>query len=145
MDLDRLEIGFAGADGFDPGQRYLSVDGMTPCGPNLSHWPGNRTPRRYKADLSTGICLSFARADAAEQRAFLAGVSAVVNDHYDTDGFLSLLAVTRPELALAHEETCLSAAATGDYGAYQSQRGFAIDRVVTRLAAAESPLAGEFA
>ena len=145
MDIDRLEIGFAGARGFDPEDFHLSVDGMTPRGPNLSHWPGNRTPPRYKADLSTGICLNFARAPRAEQRDFLAGVAAVVNDHYDTDGFLSLLAVTRPDLALAEEATCLSAAVTGDYGAYHTQSGFAIDRIVTHPADRHSPFAAEFA
>lgn len=119
----------------DPALRawHLSVDGMSPEGPNLSHWPGNRTPRRFKADLSTGICLRFARAERAEREAFLAGADQVLNTHYDTDGFLSLLAVLRPEVALAREEVCLAAAATGDFGAFVTARGFAIDRIVTRL------------
>ncbi len=143
MRRPRLEIGFAGAAGSD--RPHLSVDGMTPAGPNLSHWPGNRTPRRYKADLSTGICLEFARADAAEQRAFLGDAELCLNDHYDTDGFLSMLAVTRPEVARAREELCLAAAATGDFQAFQTPRAFMVDRIVARLAAPESPVAAEFA
>ena len=55
-----LELGYAGAG--DAAAPVLSVDGMTPRGPNLSHWPGNRTPAAWKADLSTGISLRFARA-----------------------------------------------------------------------------------
>ncbi|MBM3973166.1 MAG: hypothetical protein FJ301_03595 [Planctomycetes bacterium] len=123
---------------------HLSVDGMTPHGPNLSHWPGNRTPTVWKADLSTGIALRFARADAAAQQAFLGGVEVVCNDHYDTDGFGSLLAILRPDVAFAREELLLAAAATGDYGVWQTWRGFAIDRTIARLAAPESPVRGAF-
>lgn len=112
---------------------HLSVDGMSPEGPNLSHWPGNRTPREWKADLSTGICLRFSRAPAAAREGWLAGATQVLNDHYDTDGFLSLLAVTRPEVAVAREEVCLAAAATGDYGIFVTPRAFAIDRIVLQL------------
>ena len=121
---------------------HLSVDGVRPHGPNLSHWPGNRTPPRWKADLSTGICLAFARAPASEQTAFLAGAEVVLNDHYDTDGFLSLLAILRPDVAIAHEEVCLAAAATGDFQVFTTARAFAIDRIVAHLAdPARSPLA----
>ena len=81
------------------GRRRLT----TACKRRSSHWPGNRTPPELKADLSTGICLSFARAPAEYQQTVLAGAEAVVNDHYDTDGFLSMLAIVRPDVALARE------------------------------------------
>lgn len=123
---------------------HLSVDGMTERGPNLSHWPGNRTPPQWKADLSTSICFQFARADAAEQHAFLAGAEVVLNDHYDTDGFGSLLAILRPEVAMPREELLLAAAATGDFGSWQTWRGFAIDRIVANLAAPASPVHAHF-
>ncbi len=137
-----LSIGFVGAEPL--ATPHLSVDGMTVSGPNLSHWPGNRTPARYKADLSTGICLAFARAPAEERAAFLAGARMVVNDHFDTDGFLSMLAVTRPDVALPRAALCLEAAATGDYQAYQGEAGFAVDRIVLGLLRhPRSPLAAE--
>lgn len=139
----RLRLGFAGPKGC--AEPHLSVDGMTPLGPNLSHWPGNRTPPQWKADLSTGIAFRFARATAAEQSAFLGGVEIVLNDHYDTDGFGSLLAILRPEVAFAHEELLLAAAATGDFGCWQTWRGFAIDRAIARLATPASPMHAEFA
>lgn len=139
---DRLQLGFAGQSG--PDVPHLSVDGMTPVGPNLSHWPGNRTPRAWRSDLSTGIALRFARADRFEQEAFLGDAGLVVNDHYDTDGFGALLAVLRPEIAFAREELLLAAAATGDFGCWQTWRGFAIDRIVAGLARPESPVAGAF-
>lgn len=145
MRSQRLTPAFVGARGFDLGRPHLSVDGMTAEGPNLSHWPGNRTPQCYKADLSTGICLLFARAPESEQVAFLGDAEFVVNDHYDTDGFLSMLAVTRPDLALEHEELCLAAAATGDFQACGTQRGFAVDRIVVHLARSDSPVADAFA
>lgn len=138
-----LRLGFPGANGAVP--PHLSVDGMTPAGPNLSHWPGNRTPRQWRADLSTGIALRFARAAAAEQRQFLADVAVVLNDHYDTDGFGSLLAVLRPQVAFAHEELLLAAAAVGDFGTWSTPRAFAVDRAVVRLAHPDSPVAAEFA
>lgn len=138
----RLDLGFFGARGTP--DLHLSVDGMTPSGPNLSHWPGNRTPAKWKQDLSTSICLAYARADAREQADFLGGATVVCNDHYDTDGFGSLLAVLRPTTAFAHEELLLAAAATGDFGAWVTARAFAIDRVVARLADPQSPVANEF-
>lgn len=130
----------------DPALRacHLSVDGMSADGPNLSHWPGNRTPHALKADLSTGICLRFARAPVADRARWLGGATQVLNNHYDTDGFLSLLAVVRPEVALAREELCLAAAATGDFGVFVTARAFAVDRIVLHLGKrAGMPLFGE--
>jgi hypothetical protein len=141
--MPSLRLSFAGLP--DAPALHLSVDGMTPIGPNLSHWPGNRTPVEWKADLSTGICLRFARAERKARERFLQDAEAVLNDHYDTDGFLSLLTVLRPEVALAREELCLLAAATGDFQAFQTRKSFAIDRVVLNLAHPQrSPMAAQF-
>ncbi len=138
----RLELGFADGDRAQP--PHLSVDGMTPSGPNLSHWPGNRTPPQWKADLSTGIALRFAAASVGEQAAFLGDVTHVVNDHYDTDGFGALLAVLRPDVAARCEDRLLSAATVGDFGVWHTWRGFAIDRIVKNLARTGSPIQGAF-
>ena len=140
--LPRLQLGYAGTHGFP--EPHLSVDGMTPNGPNLSHWPGNRTPRQWRSDLSTGIALRFARAEQDEREAFLGDARHVVNDHYDTDGFGALLAVLQPDVAFRHEELLLAAAATGDFGCWISWRGFAIDRIIKHLSGPESPVRGAF-
>ncbi len=140
--LPRLQLAYAGAT--EAPEPHLSVDGMTPRGPNLSHWPGNRTPPQWRADLSTGIALRFARAPEADREAFLGEARHVVNDHYDTDGFGSLLTVLEPELAFRHEELLLAAAAVGDFGCWVTWRGFAIDRIVKRLADPDSPVGGAF-
>lgn len=139
----RLQLGFAGAAGWSV--PHLSVDGMTPTGPNLSHWPGNRTPGKWKADLSTGIALRFARSPRTEREEFLGAAALVLNDHYDTDGFGSLLAVLQPDVAFAREELLLAAAATGDFGVWQTWRSFAVDRTIARLATTASPLHAAFA
>ena len=139
---ERLRLGFAGPAGC--ATPHLSVDGMTPHGPNLSHWPRNRTPRQWKADLSTQIALRFMRAPSDEQASFLGDVELVLNDHYDTDGFGSLLAILRPEIVTPREELLLAAAATGDFGTWHTARSFAIDRIVARLAKPESPVHGAF-
>jgi len=140
--VPRLELAYAGSQGAP--EPHLSVDGMTPHGPNLSHWPGNRTPKQWRADLSTGIALRFARAPMADREAFLGEARHVVNDHYDTDGFGSLFAVLEPRVAFRHEELLLAAAAVGDFGCWVTWRGFAIDRIVKRLADPESPVHGQF-
>jgi len=140
--LARLQLGFAGAGGCTT--PHLSVDGMTEAGPNLSHWPGNRTPPEWKADLSTGIALRFANAAPERQDEFLGDAQLVVNDHYDTDGFGALLAVLRPDVARKHEELLLAAAATGDFGVMTTWRGFAIDRIVRELVGERSPVRGAF-
>lgn len=138
--MPRLELAYAGSQGAP--EPHLSVDGMTPSGPNLSHWPGNRTPRQWRADLSTGIALRFARAPEAEREAFLGEARHVVNDHYDTDGFGALLAVLQPDVAFRYEELLLTAAATGDFGCWTTWRGFAIDRIVKHLGDEHSPVRG---
>lgn len=140
--LQSLALGFAGVPGTP--RLHLSVDGMTEAGPNLSHWPGNRTPPKWRSDLSTGIALLAAAAPPDAQREFLQGADTVLNDHYDTDGFGALLAVLRPEVAFAREELLLAAAATGDFGCWQTWRGFAIDRIVAGLASDRSPAAAAF-
>ena len=46
----------------------ISVDGAWgQPGLNLSHWPGNTTPRALRHDLSTGIALAFSRLSPDER------------------------------------------------------------------------------
>ncbi len=91
----------------------LAVDGAFGTGPNLSHWPGHRTPERYRHDLSTGSALLLA-ADP-DRATFLRGVAFVANNHYDTDGLLSVFSVMQPAVALEHRDRLLAAARAGDF------------------------------
>jgi hypothetical protein len=118
------------------------VDGTEEGFRGLSHWPGHRTPAALRHDLSTGIALGFARLSPAEQRAFLGPFEVVANNHYDTDGALSVFAVLRPEAALPRAQAMLAAAATGDFSTWQGPEALAVDLTVMRLThGAASPLA----
>ena len=110
----------------------LSVDGAFGApGLNLSHWPGNTTPAALKRDLSTDIALAFVALPEDEQAALAAGCTALVNNHYDTDGVLAMFAVRHPELALPRREAMLAAATAGDLFRLPSEAAFALDRIVT--------------
>jgi hypothetical protein len=128
-------------------ERVISVDGAWGApGLNLSHWPGNTTPSELKHDLSTGIALAFARLDDARRRELARGCTAIVNNHYDTDGTCALFAVTRPREALQREAALLEAAAAGDLFQFPSERALRVDLIVSNLCDAQSsPIAREIA
>ncbi len=108
---------------------FLCVDGVEEAGLNLSHWPGNRSPAHLKADTSTEMALKLARDPGRD--AWLGGVSIVSNNHFDTDGLLSVYGVLRPEEALRHEKALVRAARTGDFGEFNTPEAFKFDAVVT--------------
>src|SRR3989449_2520890 len=108
---------------------FLCVDGVVEGGLNLSHWPGNRTPAHLKADTSTEMALKLARDSG--RASWLEGVSIVTNNHFDTDGLLSVFAALRPEEALRHEKAMIQAARTGDFGEWTTPEALKFDAVVT--------------
>jgi uncharacterized protein DUF6687 len=110
----------------------LVVDGLTEQGRNLSHWPGNRTPKRYRADTTTEMALLLA-ADP-QREAFLEPVRFVSNNHFDTDGLLSVWAVLNPAEALCHRRFLVDAARTGDFGTFTSPDAVKFDLMVTAFA-----------
>ncbi len=121
---------------------FLCVDGVVESGLNVSHWPGNRTPPHLKADTSTEMALKLARDPG--RASWLAGVSIVTNNHFDTDGLLSVFAALRPEEALRHEKELIQAARTGDFGEWTTPDAFKFDAVVTAFDdERRSPIASE--
>lgn len=88
--------------------RAIACDGLCEAGMHLSHWRGNATPARYKADLSTEMALRFA--DDPDPRFGIA-----TNNHHDADGVLSLFALLQPDLAREHRALLVGAAAFGDF------------------------------
>jgi uncharacterized protein DUF6687 len=121
---------------------FLCVDGVVEAGLNLSHWPGNRTPAHLKADTSTEMALNLARDPGRDS--WLEGASIVSNNHFDTDGLLSVYAVLRPEEALARAGILVRAARTGDFGEFNTAEAFKFDCVVTAFDDDErSPIAAE--
>src|SRR2546423_5770492 len=91
----------------------LSVDGLVPNGVHLTHWQGNRTPAELKADTSTEIALKLV---AAPDRAELTqGIELATNNHFDTDGVLSVWTVLNGARALDLRAQLIAAAEAGDF------------------------------
>ncbi|MBZ0135888.1 MAG: hypothetical protein K8I27_05905 [Planctomycetes bacterium] len=109
----------------------VSVDGNAPGRLHLSHWPGNRTPARFRHDLSTGMCLQLA--EARDRLELLQGLSIVTNTHWDTDGACSVFALIHPGIALAHGQMLLAASAAGDFAVVTTPEGLKIDLTLTAL------------
>lgn len=99
----------------------LSVDGTVDNSIHFSHWQGNTTPAEVKADTSTEIALNLV---ASPNRAALTnGIELVTNNHFDTDGILSVWTVLNGERALAYRDLLISAAEAGDFSEYSSDDG----------------------
>ena len=99
----------------------LSVDGTVDNSIHFSHWEGNSTPTELKADTSTGIALNLV---GSPNRASLTkGIELVTNNHFDTDGVLSVWTVLTGERALAYRDLLISAAEAGDFSEYSSDDG----------------------
>ncbi|MFI5456202.1 MAG: DUF6687 family protein [Isosphaerales bacterium] len=110
----------------------ISCDGLVPgAALDLTHWQGNHTPSRYKADTSTEIALNFAASpDAAEQWAN----AVVVNNHFDTDGVLSIWTLLDPVQAVACRELLVAAAEAGDFDEWPAlDRGLWLDAAIRAL------------
>jgi hypothetical protein len=128
----------------DPGleEPFLCVDGVVEGGLNLSHWPGNRTPNHLRADTTTEMVLKLAR--DPERETWLRGVPIVTNNHFDTDGLLSVYGALRPAEALRHETALVQAARTGDFEEFITPEAFKLDAVVTAFDDdGRSPIASE--
>jgi hypothetical protein len=99
----------------------LSVDGTVDNSIHFSHWEGNQTPAEVKADTSTEIALNLA---ASPNRAQLTnGIELVTNNHFDTDGVLSVWTVLNGERALPYRDLLIAAAEAGDFSEYSSDDG----------------------
>jgi hypothetical protein len=113
--------------------RAISCDGLVPgASLDLTHWQGNRTPVRFKADTSTEIALNFAA--SPESSEWIGAV--VVNNHFDTDGILSAFALLEPDFALANPNLLIAAAEAGDFDEWpELDRGLKLDAAIRSLAA----------
>jgi hypothetical protein len=91
----------------------LSVDGLVPNSVNFSHWQGNSTPARVKADSSTEIVLNVVA--APDHLELTQGIELVTNNHFDTDGVLSVWTMLTGERALDLRAALIAAAEAGDF------------------------------
>ncbi len=110
----------------------ISCDGLVPgAALDLTHWQGNHTPQRFKADTSTEIALNFIGLPEAREQ--WAGAVAV-NNHFDTDGVLSVWTLLDPDRALAHRDLLVAAAEAGDFDEWPAlERGLWLDAAIRTL------------
>lgn len=99
----------------------LSVDGTVSNSIHFSHWEGNETPAEVKADTSTEIALNLVAAPNRER--LTQGIELVTNNHFDTDGVLSVWTVLTGERALDLHAKLISAAEAGDFSEFTSELG----------------------
>ncbi len=126
------------AEGYEGATPAISCDGLVPgAGLDLSHWQGNRTPRRYKADTSTEIALNF----IADPEAFTQWAGALaVNNHFDTDGALSAWVLLEPGRASECRDLLVAAAEAGDFDEWPAlEQGLWLDAAIRALAAGAPP------
>lgn len=104
----------------------LSVDGIVPVSLHFSHFKGNKTPPRYKADTGTEIALKVAEDSSFDRER----VPICTNNHYDTDGVLAVWAMCLPEDALMSKDIAIKAAECGDFNHYSTDEAFKIDAAI---------------
>jgi hypothetical protein len=113
----------------------LSVDGTVDNAIHFSHWKGNQTPPSVKADTSTEIALNLVAAPNREE--LTQGIDLVTNNHFDTDGVLSVWTVLTGERALELRDKLIAAAEAGDFSELSTQEGVRASIVIQ---GSESPI-----
>lgn len=111
----RFEYYHAGLDDIPK----LSVDGTVDNAVHFSHWQGNQTPAALKADTSTEIALNLVA--APNRNELTQGIELVTNNHFDTDGVLSVWTVLTGERALELREPLIAAAEAGDFSEFRNE------------------------
>jgi hypothetical protein len=111
----------------------IGCDGRVPgAALDLTHWQGNHTPDCFRADTSTEMALKFVAAPAS----FAWADAVVVNNHFDTDGVLSIWTLLDPPHALAQRDLLIAAAEAGDFEEWPTpERGLWLDAAIRALAA----------
>ena len=124
----------------------LSVDGTVDNAIHFSHWKGNQTAASVKADTSTEIALNLVAAPNCEE--LTGGIDLVTNNHFDTDGVLSVWTMLNGERALELRDKLIAAAEAGDFSEMSTQEGVRASIVIQGSdspTAVGSPLAQQLA
>jgi len=104
----------------------------------LSHWPANRTPEQYKANLSTQSSFRYLCEESSKPDAAI-----VTSDHFDLDGVASIFAFLAPETALIHKNVLVEVAKLGDFSRGTSRQALSVGFALNALAEnAKSNIAG---
>lgn len=91
----------------------------------LTHWTGNETPDSFYADTSTEMALKFAQHPNDEYKN-----AYILNNHYDSDGVLSVFACLEPKLALEYASLLQEGAEAGDFGEWSSDNGIKLNYAI---------------
>jgi len=97
----------------------LSVDGTVSNSIHFSHWEGNETPPELKADTSTEIATNLV--GSPDRDKLTRGIELVTNNHFDTDGILSVWTVLTGERALELRDRLIPAAEAGDFSEFTNE------------------------
>lgn len=124
-------------EGLDPLPK-LSVDGTVSNSIHFSHWQGNTTHAAVKADTSTEIALNLV--GSSERARLTEGIKLVTNNHFDTDGVLSVWTVLTGERAQDLRDKLIAAAEAGDFSEYSSHDGVRASIVIQ---GSDAPVPGE--
>lgn len=106
----------------------LSVDGTVSNSIHFSHWQGNETPAEVKADTSTEIALNLVT--SPNRTKLTKNIDLVTNNHFDTDGMLSVWTVMAGERAAQYRDILIAAAEAGDFSEYSSADGVRISLTI---------------
>ena len=99
-------------------QPKLSVDGLVENSIHFSHWSGNQTNALIKADTSTGIALNVVESRKLDE--LTQGIELITNNHFDTDGLLSVWVMLTGTPALEIKNELIAAAEAGDFSEFPS-------------------------
>ena len=116
----------------------LSVDGTVSNSVHFSHWQGNETPAQLKADTSTEIALNLV--EAPNRNELTRGIELVTNNHFDTDGVLSVWTVLTGPRALELREKLIPAAEAGDFSEFTNENAV---RASIAIQGSDQPTPGE--
>lgn len=116
----------------------LSVDGTVGNSIHFSHWQGNETPAEVKADTSTGIVLNVVGSPRCDE--LTGGITLVTNNHFDTDGVLSVWSMLTGTPALQWKDRLIAAAEAGDFSEFSNETAVKISLVIQ---GSDSPIPGE--
>jgi hypothetical protein len=97
----------------------LAVDGTVGNSIHFSHWQGNETPAEVTADTSTEITLNLVA--SPNRDALTQGIELVTNNHFDTDGVLSVWTMLNGKRALELHDKLIPAAEAGDFSEFTNE------------------------
>lgn len=116
--------------------RKISVDGLVPNSFHLSHWVGNDTPAALKADTSTEIALNFI--SDPHYKSLFPNANILTNNHFDTDGLLSVFTLLYPDKAEKMAKTLICTAEACDFSSFSSEDGVQLNLLIAEICHSEA-------